>query len=213
MDYKKTLKILQEYYSNLLIVQYNGRPKAKETIQQLVNLVYASMILLQIQDAFDWKTAVGEQLNIIGQWVGVSRSYNKNLIVTPKLSYPQYPMLATTPPTVSLLQGGYSDYETFDDNDGGQLRYEDLQSITNELEEEDYRIIIGLKIIYNSINHTAGEIDKAIWEYFNHDVVTVWSDRTLIYQYPSEYEGIMQIAYYKGVLPAPIGTQIQLVQV
>lgn len=280
MNYENTINQLKEYYSNTLIVQYNNKPKAKQTVELLVDLIFADAILMQIRDGFDWKTAVGTQLDVIGQWVGVSRVFNVNLITTPKLSYPQYSRLLPTDNT-SILQGGYSDYYTFDDTyyvqnppvdayivsgeteytstwlsatdggasltpqtghfykvksvgyyydkeycwngtkyelyqQGGQLRYSDLQTLENGLDDDNYRIIIGLKIIYNSINHTAGEIDKAIWEYFNNNVYTSWdfvnAPYTITYNYPSEYAQIMAFADYKGVLPAPIGTTIQLRQ-
>lgn len=276
MDYVKTLKQFKDYYSNTLIVQYHDKPKAKQTIEMLVELVYSNMLLMQIRDAFDWKTAVGEQLDIIGKWVGVSRVFNINLITSPKLAYPQYSRLF--PDTTSSTQGGYSDYYTFDDKyynlyppedayivseeteytstwlsntdggtsltpqvghfykvktngtyynkeycwngnmyelyqQGGQLRYNDLQSITNALDDDNYRVIIGLKIIYNSINHTCGEIDKAIWDYFNNEVITKWTDNTLTYEYPSKYAQIMAFADYKKVLPAPIGVTVQLMEV
>ena len=215
MDYKDILKKLQEYYANLLIVQYNSKPKAKATIEKLTGLIYANMILLQIQNAFDWRTAKGKQLDIIGQWVGVSRSYTINLITKNKLAYLQYSKLV---PRVinSALQGGYSNYETFGDNDGGQLRYNDLQSVSNELNDDAYRVIIGLKIIYNNINHTAGEIDKAIWEYFGGAVYTAWdmvnNPQEIIYYYPESYAEIILFAEYKGVLPAPIGTKINVIE-
>lgn len=213
MDYVKTLKQFKDYYSNTLIVQYHDKPKAKQTIEMLVELVYSNMLLMQIRDAFDWRTAVGEQLDIIGKWVGVSRVFNINLITSPKLAYPQYSRLF--PDTTSSTQGGYSVYnqEGGLDDDGGQLRYNDLQSITNALDDDNYRVIIGLKIIYNSINHTCGEIDKAIWDYFNNEVITKWTDNTLTYEYPSKYAQIMAFADYKQVLPAPIGVTVQLMEV
>ena len=156
-------------------------------------------------------TAKGKQLDIIGQWVGVTKNYNINLITKPLLAYPQYQRLEAG--TTSDLQGGYSTYATFDTLEGGQLRYSDLQSANNELSQQSYRIIIALKIIYNNINHIAGEIDEAIYNLFGGDVITIWTDHTLTYQYPPSYAEIMGVAAYKKVLPAPIGTKIELQQV
>jgi hypothetical protein len=156
-------------------------------------------------------TAKGKQLDIIGQWVGVTKNYNINLITKPLLAYPQYQRLEAG--TTSDLQGGYSTYATFDTLEGGQLRYSDLQSANNELSQQSYRIIIALKIIYNNINHIAGEIDEAIYNLFGGDVITIWTDHTLTYQYPPSYAEIMGVAEYKKVLPAPIGTKIELQQI
>lgn len=206
-----SIQELKDYYSNTLIVQYYDKPKAKQTIEMLVYLVFSEMLLFQVQNAFNWKTAVGKQLDVIGQWVGVSRTFNINLLTEPKLAYPQYDRL--DPDTTSALQGGYSDYESFDTLQGGQLRYSDIQTTTNNLNDDNYRIIIGLKIIFNSINHTAKAIDDAIWEYFNHEVYTVWTDNTLTYYYPSNLAQVMLFADYKGVLPAPTGVTVQLTEI
>ena len=65
------------YYSNLLIMQYHGKPKAKATIEKTVALLPDDII----QDAingFDIQTAVGKQLDILGEYVGVDRYYLVN---------------------------------------------------------------------------------------------------------------------------------------
>lgn len=288
------IDLFKEYYANTLIVQYHDKPKAIATIKLLVDLVFDNLIWMQIRDGFDWRTAVGEQLDIIGKWVGVSRVFNINLITSPKLAYPQYSRLLPVDLT-SDLQGGYSTYDNFDTLEGGQLRYNDLQTVENKLDDDAYRTIIGLKIIYNSINHTKGEIDEAIFDYFGQylytkdypttstsslayyrfytdkefkhlfgvvypnafdhyqgdagyyrffrtnstqviaqeyckpiehvqgklyrlkysSVYTTWDTNNymLTYNYPSKYSQIMQFAEYKGVLPVPLGTKLQITQI
>ena len=227
MEYIELLKELKKYYSNTLIVQYHGLPKAKATIELLTELIYQNAILLQIRDAFDWKNAIGKQLDIIGQWVGVSRVYNNNPLVGNKLSYPQYSRIEAD--NYDAEQGGYSTYATYKNYDvtivdayiiagetefsstwlsatdggtpltpvegnlyliktdgvyynnyygwngseyvygmfpGGMLTYAEMPGIDNELLDNEYKTVIGLKIIYNNIQNTASEIDNAIWEYF-----------------------------------------------
>lgn len=209
MNYNELIEQLKAYYANTLIIQYHNKPKAKATIEMLVELIFHKAMLLQIRDAFDWKTAEGEQLDIIGKWVGVSRFYSFKTITSKKLAYPQYSRLLPTP-TTDIVQGGYSTYATFNDNNGGQLTYKDLESLNSKLSDDDFKTVIGLKIIFNNINHVAGEIDQAIWDYFNGDIYTTWSDNTIIYNYKPEYLEILQVCLNKGVLPAPIGTTIQL---
>ena len=207
MDYENILKQLQEYYSNTLIIQYNSKPKAKATIEMLVQLVYMNAILMQIRDAFDWKTAVGKQLDIIGQWVGVSRVYQQSGVSGKTyLSYPGWDVETDT------LQHGYSDYTTFDSNTGNDLTYKELETLEANLNDDDYRTVIGLKIIKNNINHTAKNIDDAIWEYFNGQVYTTWSDYKITYHYPAELTTIIEVCNAKNVLLAPIGVNINLLQ-
>lgn len=168
MNYKEILKQLQEYYSRLLIIQYNGKKKAKATIELMANLIWSNMALMQIRDAFDWKTAKGVQLDIIGKWVGVSRAYNENN--TWSNTYLSYPSYGTdTIAEADSQRGGYSTYADFDTLDGGVLTYKDLQNNKQQLGDEDYRTVIGLKIIKNSIVHNQGNIDDAIFNYFNSD--------------------------------------------
>ena len=198
------------YYSNLLIIQYNDKPKAKATIELLVYLIFVNMILVQIQNAFDWKTAVGAQLDIIGKWEGVSRFYQGSLYWNNTfLSYPNSNELVPTDNT-DVFQHGYSDYDTFDTDTGNVLTYGNLGFVEQSLEDSDFRTVIGLKIIKNSINHTAKNIDDAIWEYFDGQVYTSWSDHTITYHYPASLETVMEVCYYKNVLPAPMGVQIIL---
>lgn len=201
---------LLQYYSNLLIVQYNGKPRAKATIDLFTYLIFVNLVILAIQNAFDWRTAVGAQLDIIGKWVGVSRDYNG----TPFWSneFFSYPRSADLYPTdlTDTLQHGYSDYSTYND-DGAVLTYDQLGYIEQTLNDDDYRTVIGLKIIKNSINHTAKNIDDAIWDYFGGDVYTTWDvPHRVTYHHPPELSNIMNVCEYKEVLPAPTGVKIIL---
>lgn len=209
MDYNTSFKDLQNYYANLLIVQYNGLPKASATIKMLVKLIFINLILLQIRDAFDWKTAIGTQLDIVGKWVGVSRTYNGSLYWNKQfLSYPQYPILYPDDLT-SENQHGYSNYETFS-QEGAQITYKEAGFVEQRLGDDDYRILIGLKIIQNNINHIAGEIDRAIYEYFDGQVYTTWLPHQIIYHYPENLSNIINVALSKNVLIAPSGVSITI---
>jgi len=64
---------LKEYYANLLILQYIGKPKAYATIEALVELPIMDQIILDVVNGFELDTAVGDQLDILGQYIGVTR--------------------------------------------------------------------------------------------------------------------------------------------
>ena len=212
MDYTATLNDLLKYYSNLLIVQYNGKPKATATIQLIANLILANLVIFQLRDGFDWRTAVGKRLDVIGEWVGVSRNYNGSLFWNNTFfSYPRSTHLVPENLTDSL-QHGYSDYNTFGSNTGSVLTYNNIGFVEQKLSDDDYRVVIGLKIIKNSINHTCKKIDEAIWNYFNREVYTTWRPHEVIYNYTSSLETIMQVCLTKNVLPAPTGVSITLLQ-
>ena len=69
------------YYSNLLILQYHNKPKAKATIEASVSLLPDSLIQ-EVTDGFDLNTAVGKQLDILGEYIGLSRGYIKDGVVS-----------------------------------------------------------------------------------------------------------------------------------
>lgn len=211
MDYVITLNSLLEYYANLLIIQYNGLPKAAATIKMIANLILVNLLILQIRDGFDWRTAVGAQLDIIGKWVGVSRDYKGSLYWGQTfLSYPKSSDLVPDDETDSL-QHGYSDYDTFETDTGAVLTYKNLGFVEQELNDDDYRVVIGLKIIKNSINYTCKNIDDAIWEYFGGEVYTTWDNpHEVTYHYPSSLTTVIEVCNYKNVLPAPTGVSIVL---
>lgn len=64
----------ENYYSDLLILQYKTLPKARATISALVKQAVDGGFLLKLVDAFGLHTAVGKQLDILGKYIGLSRT-------------------------------------------------------------------------------------------------------------------------------------------
>lgn len=210
MDYLNLLSELSKYYENLLIVQYNGKPRAQATIRLMVNLLLVNMLLLQIRDAFDWRTAVGVPLDIIGKWVDCSRFYDGQL-------FEFQPWFALIPYEAEPdnLQGGFSRYSNFGQGKGGFLNYDNIRPTQNRLIDNAFRIMIGLKIIKNNISATAKNIDEAIWnyEYFNNQVYTTWAPDELTYHYPEALREVIKVAASKNVLPCPTGIRLVLKEI
>jgi hypothetical protein len=69
-----TTEELKQYYADLLILQYKGKPKASAHIKQLVDMVIADQIPKAVESAFDLDNAVGVQLEVIGKYAGVRKS-------------------------------------------------------------------------------------------------------------------------------------------
>lgn len=211
MDYLLLLNQLKDYYSNLLIVQYNGKPKAKATIEAFVDLIFAQMAIFQVRDAFNIENAIGAQLDIIGEWVGINRFYEGQLFDF----HPWFSLIDWNDPNPDSLQGGFSTFETFNELEGGFLDYQNINPTQNKLPDETFRTLIKLKIIKNNINHTAKSIDDAIYEVFGGNVYTVWDleARELIFYYASEYNNILEVARRKNLLPYPPAISIRLEEI
>lgn len=208
MDYALIQSKLIDYYVNLLIIQYHDKPKARATITLIISLILANLVIYQIRDGFDWKTAKGVQLDIVGKWEGINRFYDGQLLfIRPWFSLIDW----NTEP--DNLQGGFSTFENFDTLEGGFIEYSTIKPTQNQLDDDAFRIMIGLQIIKNSINHTAQSIDNAIAEYFNGNVYTVWNGKTLTYYYKNELREVLQVALLKNVLPRPTGVSINLQEI
>lgn len=216
MNYEQALKDLQEYFANLIILQYRYAPENRQLIKNLVNLIFANNLALQIRDlTVDVNKSIGKQLDITGKWVGIDRYYNAGEIWThPYLSFPYYSQIQSG--DYDTVQGGFSSYENFEDNDGGFLMYrswQDVKSATNSIGDEYFRELIKLKIIRNSINHSCKNIDEAVWEWSKGKVYTTWQVMQVTYNYDSSYATLMNLASYKKVLPRPTGCSIVLQEI
>lgn len=72
-----TTQELIDYYADLLVIQYVGKPKAYATIQALVKMVIMDQLPISVQNAFNLvgpDIAVGAQLDTLGKYLGVTRT-------------------------------------------------------------------------------------------------------------------------------------------
>lgn len=199
-----------DYYVNLLIIQYNNQPKAKATIDLFVREMLAEGIFLDVLNAYDLDTAVGHQLDVIAKYIGVDRFYE----VFDLVDF----FAVTTYSEVSpdaLAKWGFSDYTTFDgDNYNGTLNYSSIISESNSLPDADFRILLRLKILQNTENHSVKAINDAMFKYFGDDVIpTETGNMEMTYTVTNTASAIIKAAIYKKVLPRPMGVQLNLVEV
>lgn len=207
MDY--SLESIKEWACNLIIMQYRNSLKNREFIKLLVELIFANNILLRIRDGFNIDSAVGIQLDIIGAWVGIDRFYNY-------VDYPYRPwfsLIDWNKEPDTNLQGGFSTYENFDDENGGFVTYQDILYEKRRLNDADFRKIINLKIIKNNLYMTCKNIDDAIWNFFDQDVYTTWNKKNLIYKYNNNIADFIKICESKNVLPCPTGMKVVLEEI
>lgn len=65
---------LIDYYANLLIMQYKGKPKAEAHVRLIVKLCLMDLLVFKVGEAYDLFTSSGYQLDVIGKYQGVSRT-------------------------------------------------------------------------------------------------------------------------------------------
>lgn len=204
MDYEAALEEIQNYYQNLIIMQYQ-KPKARALIANLVKHLFADMVLFKIRDGFNILKepfAVGKQLDCIGEWVGVDRIYDAGQPL-----YPWFSLINAEQTTTDIWQGGFQDWDDPIAQDGGFLGFDDLVMGANKtmLADDLYLALIKLKIIKNSSTHTMGDLDRKFKEYFNDQLYLTWDGINLTYNYQNSLAAVIEVAKIKNALPIPNG--------
>lgn len=195
------LNVLTEY-SNLLTVQYKTKPKMVATTQLLVAQSLCDGLPQQLQTCFNLDTAVGAQLNILGNIVGVPRNiYGLDLSHT---------FFAYTDYATSLGGLGFGSYT--DSPYSSSLFRSYFDSATYTLTDFEMRSLIKIKILFNNIFSSTKNIVDGLWELFGYNVSFVDNkNMTISYTVVNPYQTVFLAAQYLNILPRPMGVSLSLV--
>lgn len=188
-----------EYYTNLLIIQYNKLEKAKATIDLHVRTLLSNNIACQVQDGYDLETAVGVQLDVLGKYIGTDRFFTSIEGIGDFFGMTSYGTLG------SDTNIGFTDYANYLTDSGGFLTYGSLFG-AGTLEDENYRFMLKLRIVQNNSNHSNGEIDEGLFNFFGTDLVLSDTKKMKIFYFVTGANtNLAIIAFSKGLLPRPMG--------
>lgn len=189
-----------DYYTNLLIIQYNDQPKARATIALMVEQLEANGILFQVRDAFSVDDAVGVQLDIIGKYVGIDRYFNGQTLEGYFSLIPQ----GVNPS--GWGGAGFTTQADFATETAQTLIYADIVSTEQALSDDAFRTLIKFQIINNNSNFSYGEIDNNLFDYFGDNIIASSSgNMEMVFFVTREFYQIALIAAQKGILPVPMG--------
>lgn len=137
-------------YSSLITSQHRDRPKFVAMVQAIAGAVGDITAMIQsLPQAFDIDTAVGTQLDIIGEWVGQSR------VVAGVLTFGFFGF------SDSLVAEPFG--EEGNPSIGGRF-YEEGEPFTQTavLGDPEYRLVLKAKIIRNHYQGTTEAIENAL---------------------------------------------------
>lgn len=204
-----TVEALLEYYTNLLIIQYNQKPKARAHIRLLATQMMMNGVMLDVLNGYAIESAVGKQLDVIGKYVGVDRFYEE-IDLENYFAFTFYDEVS--PDTKPKY--GFSNYANFEDfAHNGTLTYDAIITESNALGDPDFRLLIRLAILLNSCQHGHGEIDQKIFALFG-DVIRMESAGLMHMAYflNSAITPFWQAVFQKRLLPKPEGVALVYVQ-
>lgn len=202
---------LIRYFTNLLILQYRNKPKAKATIETLVTNLFSNdtggIFPLDVENAYDLDTASQKQLDVLGKYIGYSSDVD--IIVDNNFKYAEYDD-SVNPDT------GYSEYDGSRDS----LPYAEYRYTTylkKILEYGDYTKILGfLSEIKNKVL-SLGEIDSLLKKYFGDNIYVVEGDKTIEYHFLQEFlpdfttEDQLDV-FVQKYMPKPMGCTVSAVR-
>jgi len=198
----KHLIALVNYYVARIISQYSQGPNAQRLIALMSKQALADDILTQILYAFDIDSAVGVQLDIIGQYVGVSRNINPAISI-PYWGFENY---SNTGNTI-----GFRNYAQNSNTTGVWETYHSAGLPNSALNDDQYRLVIQLQIILNSNDGTLASIQNYLNTLLPGFVsLTDNQDMTLTY-YVSNLYTTLSTEILQQFLPKPMGVGINIV--
>jgi hypothetical protein len=190
---------LVEYYKKLLIIQYNNKPKACAHMQALINSAMVYDTAVQIRDGFNIDTAIGAQLDILGIYLGSDRVVTGTFFTRDYFGYSEYGQSAP------YDFNGYIKYT--DQVPDVQFRsYRESKQSIFTLNDEEFRLILKLKIIRNNAIPSVKLIDDILANLFGDNVIfTDRQNMTISYIFNEGIQRIVTIAQSEDLIPRPSG--------
>lgn len=205
----QSVKELVDYYVNTIIIQYHNKPKAQATIRLLADTILSQGIIWDVMNGYNVDTAIGKQLDIIGKYVGIDRFFN----VTDPVDYFALTDYVEVDPDADQKYG-FTTYPDFDEDQfNGTMNYNSVITQENKLNDEDYRILIKLKIVQNHSNHSHKSIDDSVFQFFGNDLIpSSDGDMKMWYFVTDQLTDIIKAAQIKEVLPRPMGVGMGVIE-
>lgn len=191
------------YYVNLLIIQYNNKPRARATVKLLVNELWKDDLYDSVLNGYNLNTAVGVQLDVLGKYIGLNRD-GQQLAVAEGLNL--YSLIdndqINNPAVFGLIEN--ADIGSIDAH---ILQAEDTDIVfTTLLDDESYRFLLKLKVINNNSNFSEKEIDEALFIVFDGNIIPSSIDGEMVMTYFIDGSIVNNgiLAFRKGLLPKPM---------
>jgi len=197
------------YYANLLILQYRNKPNAMGTVMAIIRSLMIYDLIRAVENGYDVETSIGAQLDILAKYTGADRVATGVDFDRTYFGFVEYSEATPYTGVAGLIP-----YAEPNPPDAQFLKYDsDVQS-SYRLTDSELRILVKLKIAQNNSNHSAGEIDDILDEFFPGQVIfTDNFDMTISYIFDSDIERITEIAVSQDAIPKPaaVGLEVSFV--
>lgn len=195
MAYELETQEVENYYADLLILQYRGKPRARATIKLGADIYLADGLAFQLNDILDIDTAVGAQLDVIGKILNCPREIPGIVVNTKFFTF-----------HVDENSLGFS---TIGDPSVGNFKTRTLSNISiYTLLDEEYRKLLRLKALSNVLEGTMAGIDEALYRVFGNDIKMVNNQDLSITYVIQTQDNAIEAAKALGYFRAPNGVAV-----
>ncbi|MBQ1988396.1 MAG: DUF2612 domain-containing protein [Clostridia bacterium] len=192
MAYELEVSNVEEYYANLLILQYRNKPKARATVKLGADIYLGDGLVFELNDILNIDIAVGKQLDLIGQILGCNRSIPGFAPDTEFFSFEKENAY------------GYSDKNAL--SKGYWKSYFNSTGSAYDLQDSDYRNLLKFKAAYNLKRGSMGELDAIYYTFFGDNLaMTNNKDLTVTYTADSSLSVALQAAIFLDYIKPPMG--------
>ena len=194
MAYETELANVEDYYANLLILQYRNKLKARQTVKIGADIYLGDGLIFELNDVLNIDTAEGKQLDLIGQILGCNRNVNG---LTPDAKWFTFEKTGAY---------GYSDKDAL--SEGYWKNYYNSTGSAYALSDSDYRQLLKFKAALNVMPSTMHAMDEVLYKIFG-NTVELQNNKDLSVTYIIHEETVItKAAEILGYFKAPLGVAV-----
>ncbi len=187
------------YYQRLLPYQYQ-KSKALATIAAFVNQIVLDGLPEAVQNAFNVNQAKGEQLDIVGKYVGLPRTIGDPTPL-PYFGFVDY--------AGGGNENGFSNYDGTTNPLGVFFQYQYQGARNTALSDDAYSFMMNLKIVLNSSDGTLFTIQELLKTLLP-GYVTVVDNKDMTLTYSISTNAPVSPTVIEPYLPKPMGVGIEI---
>lgn len=195
---------LVDYYLDLLILQYRGKPNAMAIMRVFLEAMVFFETIIAVENGYDINTAVGAQQDLLGKILGIDRVITGTAFDRTYFGLMRY---GENPATSQF--GRFARYGTPLDNQF--LRYGEIRESRFSLNDVEFRNALVFKAAQNVSSHSVAEIDNLLFDFYGNDVVMDDNfDMTMTFSFPASEQRLALILQSENLLPRPAGVEALL---
>ncbi len=187
------------YYVRLIVYQFQ-LPRAQQMIASLVNQIIMNGLPETVQNAFNVKTAIGAQLDVLGKYIGLPRNVGEPAAL-PYFGFVDY--------AGGGNPHGFTNYDGSTNADAVFFEYNYQGQRNTALSDSSYSFLMALKIILNSSDGTLYSIQQYLAALLP-GLVTVVDNKDMTLTYSIYANAPVSPAVLKPYLPKPMGVGVNI---